>query len=313
MQLLSLKEYFPFLEEYEAIILDEATPFSEGGNNLDAIESADPVLKYVPKAEFESLSVGERNQRALDRYLASKLSQTAVGRFYERFLGYQFESKGWTVEYHGIVKGYEDLGRDLICRKGGKTLVVQAKCWSSEKTIHEKHIFQLFGTTQLYLMDNEAASLFPPEVKAIFVSSTSFDPTARRAAEWLKIEVRENVPLDKSYPTIKCNINQSSNEKILTTFHSTNSTIGRKFSLNWAKYTSERWPKPKKKAFEELFVTSPGNGGSARPKSSAACAMSHFRDRDRTNSPPIISLTTPAPTCHSAIIPRRFPWQLQPQ
>jgi hypothetical protein len=213
-QLLSYREYFPFLEEYEEMILDEAIRLSDNGDNLEALEDADPVLKYVPKAEFEQLSASERNQVALDRYLRSNLSQSAIGRFYERFLGYQFESKGWTVDYYGIVKGYEDLGRDLICRKDGKTIIVQAKCWAAEKLIHEKHIFQLFGTTQLYLMNNLGESLLPPEVKAIFVTTTSLSPVARQAAEWLKIEVRDNIALDKTYPMIKCNINQATRGRI---------------------------------------------------------------------------------------------------
>lgn len=152
-QLKSYKEYFPFLEEYEEIILDEAIPLSSSNENIAALENADSVLLFVPKSEYEKLSPSVRNQLALDRYLASSLSRAAIGRFYERYLGYLYEKDGWKVEYHGIVEGYEDLGRDLICEKGNKTLIVQAKCWSSEKTIHEKYIFQLFGTTQLYLMD----------------------------------------------------------------------------------------------------------------------------------------------------------------
>jgi hypothetical protein len=213
-QLLSYKEYFPFLEEYEEMILDESIPLSGNDNNLEALEDADPVLKYLQKSEFEKLSVTQRNQLALDRYLKSNLSQSAIGRFYERFLGYQFESKGWTVEYFGVVKGYEDLGRDLICERDGKTYIVQAKCWAAEKLIHEKHIFQLFGTTQLYLMNNLGEGLFRPDVRAIFVTTTSLSPVARQAAEWLKIEVRESVALDKTYPIIKCNINQATKERI---------------------------------------------------------------------------------------------------
>ncbi len=213
-QLLSYKEYFPFLEEFEEMILDEAIPLSGDESNLEALEDADPVLKYVPKAEFEKLPISERNQLALDRYLKSNLSQSAIGRFYERYLGYQFESSGRAVDYFGIVKGYEDLGRDLVCKKDGKTLIVQAKCWAAEKLIHEKHIFQLFGTTQLYLMSALGEGLFPPDVRAIFVTTTSLSPVARKAAEWLKIEVREGVPLDKAYPLIKCNINRATQERI---------------------------------------------------------------------------------------------------
>lgn len=46
------------------------------------------------------------------------------------------------------------MGRDLICMKDGKIHIVQAKCWSADKTIHEKHIFQLYGTTLCYELEN---------------------------------------------------------------------------------------------------------------------------------------------------------------
>ena len=213
-QLKSYKEYFPFLEEYEEIILDEAIPLSASERNTDALENVDPVLLYVPKLEYEKLAPTARNQLALDRYLSRPLSPTAIGRFYERYLGYLYEKEGWKVEYHGIVKGYEDLGRDLVCKRGNQTAIVQAKCWSSAKTIHEKHIFQLFGTTQLYLMDQPQRDIFNTNVSAVFITTTSLSPVAKKAAQWLKIETKEKFSIDKTYPMIKCNINQSSKEKI---------------------------------------------------------------------------------------------------
>jgi len=213
-QLKSYKEYFPFLEEYEEIILDEAIPLTSNGANLDAIENADPVLFYVPKAEYEKLSPTDRNQLALGRYLNRPLSRAAIGRFYERYLGYLYEREGWKVEYHGIVEGFEDLGRDLICKKENQIAIVQAKCWASEKLIHEKHIFQLFGTTQLFLMNHQQSDLFKANITAVFITTTNLSPVAKKAAQWLKIEVKERFAIDKSYPMIKCNINQSSKEKI---------------------------------------------------------------------------------------------------
>lgn len=213
-QLLSLKEYFPFLEEYEEIILDESIPLGGGANNFDALEESDPVLRFVEKAEYEKLTAVQRNQLALERYLNGSLSPAAIGRLYERYLGHLYEKNGWAVEYHGIVKGLEDLGRDLICSKGNEVKIVQAKCWSKQKTIHEKHIFQLFGTTQMYLMDRATTDLFAPPVTARFTTATSLSPVARKAAEWLKIEVEENFGLRKDFPMIKCNINQTTLEKI---------------------------------------------------------------------------------------------------
>ena len=169
-------------------------------------------MKCIPR--YEKLSTAERNQRALDRYLSGKLNQTTIGRMYERYIGYLYEEKGWTVEYHGILKGYEDLGRDLICTKGDAIRIVQAKCWSQSKTIHEKHIFQLFGTSQLFLIAQQFAELFPTHVGAQLVTSTCLSDVAKQAAERLKVNVKEGLVLDKQYPMIKCNINQKTKEKI---------------------------------------------------------------------------------------------------
>ena len=213
-QLKSYKEYFPFLDDYEELILDEVISLSSTANNLEALDEADPVLLYVPKAEYDQLSFTARNQIALDRYLGKALSPTAVGRLYERYLGYLYEHDGWKVEYHGIIEGYEDLGRDLICTKGNDVLIVQAKCWSKVKLIHEKHVFQLFGTTQLYLMNRTKDDMFSPNVSALFITTTNLSPVARKAADWLQVKVKEGFELSKTYLMIKCNINQATNSKI---------------------------------------------------------------------------------------------------
>ncbi len=212
-QLRSYLEYFPFLEEYEEVILDEAIPLS-AASAVDELEKSDPVLRYVPKVEYESLSTTERNQRALDRYLAGGLSKADIGRLYERYIGYMQEKFGWKVEYHGIFKGLEDMGRDLICAKGDEVKIIQAKCWSTNKVIHEKHIFQLFGTTQLYMMGMSGAERNKKKVSAVFVTTTVLSPIAKQAAEWLGILVKENFAMDKGYPIIKCNVNQTTKEKI---------------------------------------------------------------------------------------------------
>jgi hypothetical protein len=213
-QLKSYKEYFPFLEEYEEVILDETIPLSSYRQNFELLEDADPVTKYLQRTEFEQLPPGKRNQLALDRYLNRNHTQLEIGRMYERFLGYEYEQDGWSVEYKGIIDGYEDFGRDLICTKRGQVLVVQAKNWGSNWMIREKHIFQLFGTTQHYGITSNQPELFPGAIRAVFVTTTVLSEDARRAAEWLKVEVRERYQLDKTYPMIKCNINQATKDKI---------------------------------------------------------------------------------------------------
>jgi restriction endonuclease len=109
-------------------------------------EREDGTTLYLTKEEYRSLSDEERNQRALDRYWARPHSCGELGRMYERYVGYLFEQEAYHVEYFGILGGLEDLGRDLICHRGDEVVIVQCKNWSRHKTIHEKHIFQLFGS-----------------------------------------------------------------------------------------------------------------------------------------------------------------------
>lgn len=213
-QLKSYKEYFPFLEEYEEAILYETIPLSSDHQNRESLEDADPVTKYLQKTEFEQLPPSIRNQLALDRYLRRNLSKLEIGRMYERFLGYEYERDGWSVEYKGIIDGYEDFGRDLICMKGGQVLIVQAKNWSSHRVVREKHIFQLFGTALHYGITRNQPELFESAIRAVFITTTILSEDARKAAEWLKIQVKERYQLDRTYPMIKCNINQATKDKI---------------------------------------------------------------------------------------------------
>jgi hypothetical protein len=109
----------------------------------------------------------------------------------------------------GILKGFEDLGRDLICRKGKDFIIVQCKNWAQFRTIYEKHIFQFFGTVFQYKDKNP-----DKKVRAIFYTATKLSDLARRFASELHIELKENLPLDKQYPCIKCNISKVDSTKI---------------------------------------------------------------------------------------------------
>ena len=211
-QLESYKEYFPFLEEYEDIILQEAYDF-RGETTQDDIEKIDPVHKYLPLDEYNSLTSSQRNQLALDRYLSSSLDNYSIGRLYEMYLGFIYTKDGWDVQYHGIQKQKQDLGRDLICEKDNTIHIVQAKCWSHDKLIHEKHIFQLFGTTFEY-KENYRNDLYKKEIIPVFITTTTLSDVARSAADLLGIRYRENFELQKNFPMIKCNINKSTGEKI---------------------------------------------------------------------------------------------------
>ena len=206
-QLRSYEEYFPFLEEYREVILDERAGLAANQDNIEQLESIDPVRLLLDQAEYEKLSSADRNQLALDRYIKRTKSNWEIGRLYERYIGYLYESKGWRVIYHGAIMGFEDFGRDLICVSNGQTEIVQAKCWSKEKVIREKHIFQLFGTVIHFRKSH------PGNVLAVFVTTTDLSPEAKDVADALSIRV-EQLPLKTDYPMVKCNLSRATGEKI---------------------------------------------------------------------------------------------------
>jgi Restriction endonuclease len=193
------------LRDLEAQEGYEALAEPDGGERA----ASDPVAGYLTREEYNALSETERNQRALDRYRASRKSAWQVGRDYERFVGYQYEQDGWSVEYHGIARGLEDLGRDVIATRDAEIEVVQCKRWSHDKTIHEKHVFQLFGTVTAFRIDNPSS-----RVRGRFVTTTSLSERAQEFARILDLDIDDNYAFDGEYPCIKCNVSPSTGERI---------------------------------------------------------------------------------------------------
>ena len=182
----------------------------------------DAVGYWLTENEYNSLSTAERNQRALERYCKRNKTRLEIGLDFERFVGYTYEQQGYDVQYRGIIDGFEDMGRDLICIKGKKEVkVIQCKYWSAKKVIHENHINQLFGTTlKFYLERNPHATFFDfvyalqfKEIVPILITSTVLSETAKQFAESLCVEVIEDFKMSE-YPMIKCNINRRTGDKI---------------------------------------------------------------------------------------------------
>lgn len=179
-------------------------------NTLPIIEVSDltnydAAKDYLSKEEYATLSTIERNQLALDRYRHShKKTKWQIGRDYELYVGYKYALKGYAVDYFGSYMGIEDLGRDIIAKKDGRTLIIQCKYWSSKKQIHENHINQLFGTMASYCIEN---NLKENQVKGLLVTNIELSPMAKKMAEYLGIEFVENFETG-DYPCIKCNINR---------------------------------------------------------------------------------------------------------
>lgn len=184
--------------------------------DVEDIKEYDTTRDWLSKEEYQNLSSIERNQLALDRYKAShNKTKWQIGRDYELYVGYLYDKKGYSVDYFGSYMGLEDLGRDLIVRKGTATIIIQCKYWSQHKQIHEKHILQLYGTIICYCLENGEPT---SNVKGVLVTNTNLSDTAKKMAEHLGIKYKEH--LEKGdYPCIKCNINYDEYGGITKIYH----------------------------------------------------------------------------------------------
>lgn len=215
---------FPWLEDFSGQTLQAGVPAQ---SRAEKLHNEDPVSSWLTEEEYSKLTQSQRNQLALDRWRKSRRSSPwHAGRDYERYIGWQLEKLGYSVEYFGVENGKEDMGRDLIATDGEETLIVQCKYWLANKVVHEKHIFLLLGTTLQYVLENikideetESFSSIQDYLGAVrcaprLVTSASVSPTAQRIAAHLGVEIVEQEPMSRDYPIIKCNISRKTGEKI---------------------------------------------------------------------------------------------------
>lgn len=203
-QLTLYETIFPWLSDFKEISSEDLQQFAESEIAPESEYSS--LKKWLSPQEYRSLSSDDRLQLALERYSKRQKSNWQIGIEYERYVGYCYEKKGYRVRYNGATEGLEDMGRDLIISKDKKMYVIQCKRWSVEKTIHEKHIFQLYGTTILQKMEHPDCT-----VGSLFITTTSLSDLAKSCANYLDITVVENFPL-KEYPLIKCNVSKDGDQ-----------------------------------------------------------------------------------------------------
>jgi hypothetical protein len=210
-QLKTYEQYFPIIEDFKDYILEDDTFLIKSDGSVSQDEDYDPVQKFLKPEEFKKLPIDRKNQLALDRYLNKTHTKLEIGRFYERYIGYLYEQEDWIVKFFGIIEGFDDLGRDLICKKGNEIHIVQTKNWSKYKIIREKYLYQHFATTMHYKLQEKLSKKI--KVKPIFYATIDFSDMAKKVSKALNIQIKTE-KLKKDYPMIKCNINPSTKEKI---------------------------------------------------------------------------------------------------
>ena len=221
-ELQRLRDAMRFLTQHLPGATELAEIAEKGSVVLDSQRKED-ADKVLTGKEDKSYNAAEF-QRALDEFRKRNFSNLEIGRLYERYVGYLYEVEDWRVAFTGVLGGFEDLGRDLVCIRGNEHRIIQAKCWSQKKQIHEKHIYQLYSTVTHYrLQYREAMQLQHGRSKAREImrkldingklySTTNLSEMAIKVAKHIGIDFVEE-PLVKDYPMIKCNIGKADNEK----------------------------------------------------------------------------------------------------
>jgi len=224
-ELMRLRKALNFLTSHLPGASELADIANEETLALSSNRPADPeeVLLEGEKINSES----ERSQAALDAFIEKRLNNLEVGRLYERYIGYLYEKEGWSVTFKGIVEGFNDLGRDLICVKDLDHHIVQAKCWSRNKQIHEKHVYQLYSSTLHYRMSlrkalkeaygrSEARQMMRDiNISSVICTTNDLSETAQEVVKFFgkKMNHRKE-ELRKDYSMIKCNIGRHDKQKL---------------------------------------------------------------------------------------------------
>lgn len=186
--------------------------------DIEEDETTDEVVterNFLTEEEYSRLSSAEKSDLALSRYNKARArSIKRIGYDYELYCGYWLKTteRCKRVIQFGEQNGKKDHGRDIIAFDGQKTYVVQCKRWGQDKTIHEKHIFQLFGSTVEYCIHNNIpVTEIGHTVIPLFLTTANYSSDAERFANELHVDFRRLPQGD--FPQIKCNIG-ANGEKI---------------------------------------------------------------------------------------------------
>lgn len=148
----------------------------------------------------QDITKEERNKRVQEFW--NKLTngdKAKAGKLYEQYVGYMYEKAGYYVEYNGILKQNQDMGRDLICQRGHRTIIIQCKYSQSPKGIVKVAcVHQLFGSYWQYALEH------PSElVRGVLYTPANVEGSAKEAACKLGIILKYQHKLD-IFPRIKC-------------------------------------------------------------------------------------------------------------
>ena len=136
------------------------------------------------------------------RRRSSDEAKADYGRQYERFVGYQFEKRGFCVNYQGIRKGLEDGGLDLVARDPRIIRLVQCKRW--RMPVNSDVISRLQGAVERFVFEERQgkSSVMRTSIRGVLATTGEVDEDAKKLAEHFGIYLMPSLQFE-SYPAIK--------------------------------------------------------------------------------------------------------------
>ena len=206
------------LDEDERIII--AKKFSRDQDIEDLrhqLEECREELR-ITKDKLRKISIQKITQLQddLDLYVQSKYKSTwQIGRDYELFVGQKYIAKGYSVDFYGIRKGYEDKGIDIIAKNDLHTLLIQCKYWKQGKVLHENIVHQLYGSAMAYCQEHNVPS---NKIKPILVTNVTLTEDAKDVCTFLGVQVVQRFSME-DFPRIKCCVQENKNGDVQKVYY----------------------------------------------------------------------------------------------
>ncbi len=140
-------------------------------------------LKHLDEVLLETRKKFEKHKQRAAKH---KETIRQIGLAYEKQIGDKQEKDGWKVEYNGIQQGKQDMGRDLICKKGKLTNIIQCKRYARTSQIYPNTIHQLYGSAEDYKRANPQEHVQPILYTTARLSNEARQ-TARRLGVWYRL------------------------------------------------------------------------------------------------------------------------------
>ena len=191
------RSFFNKIEQFKIKKLTENRMERERLEESNRLEKAKREQERLEKERLGTLTNQDKLQEKLDNYLYQLSDNLAIGRAYERYIGYLYEKDHWQVTFNGCIKGNEDNGIDLICQKGNEVHLIQAKNWN--KKIFNKVVHQLYGSMAEYRLNTNNPQL---NIIGIIFTANGADSNAMQVAQQLNIQIKIE-QLNKNYPLVK--------------------------------------------------------------------------------------------------------------